>query len=143
MTDLPGRLYIREAEFPFGLGAHGTSATQLLKEIPPMAAGVQELTDTSFEETIKNASTPVLVDFWAEWCGPCRRVGPIVEEIAGDYGDKLLVAKVDVDQNQDIAQRHGIQSIPTLMVFQNGELKERLVGAHPKQTLVEVIERFM
>jgi thioredoxin 1 len=108
-----------------------------------MAAGVTDLTDDTFESTIANATTPVLVDFWAEWCGPCRRVGPIVEELAGDYGDKLLVAKVDVDVNQGVASKHGIQSIPTLMIFKDGELKERLVGAHPKQTLKEAVDRFI
>jgi thioredoxin 1 len=108
-----------------------------------MAAGVTDLTDDTFESTIANSKTPVLVDFWAEWCGPCRRVGPIVEELAGDYGDRLLVAKVDVDQNQGVASKHGIQSIPTLMIFKDGELKERLVGAHPKQTLKEAVDRFI
>lgn len=108
-----------------------------------MAVGVQELSDTTFEETIQNSSTPVLVDFWAEWCGPCRRIAPIVEEIAREYNGRLLVAKVDVDANQNVAQKHNIQSIPTLMIFKNGELKERLLGAQPKQNLVEVIERFV
>lgn len=108
-----------------------------------MAAGVTDLTDDTFDSTIADAKTPVLVDFWAEWCGPCRRVGPIVEELAGDYGDKLLVAKVDVDSNQGVAAKHGIQSIPTLMIFKDGELKERLVGAHPKATLKEAVDRFV
>ncbi len=108
-----------------------------------MAAGVLELTDDNFEETIKNADTPVLVDFWAEWCGPCRRVGPIVEELAGEYEGRLKVAKVDVDANQAITVKHGIQSIPTLMIFKDGELKERLVGALPKETLAETIDRFV
>lgn len=108
-----------------------------------MAAGVTDLTDETFDSTIANSKVPVLVDFWAEWCGPCRRVGPIVEELAGEYGGKLLVTKVDVDQNQMVASKHGIQSIPTLMIFKNGELKERLVGAHPKQTLKEAVDRFV
>ena len=107
------------------------------------ATGVEELSDANFEETISNAKTPVLIDFWATWCAPCRRVAPIVEEIASDYGDKLLVAKVDIDANQQITLKHGIQSIPTLMIFKDGELKERLVGAQPKQTLVDTIERCM
>lgn len=106
-------------------------------------AGVLELTDKNFEETIANSKVPVLVDFWAVWCGPCRRVGPIVEEIATDFGDRLVVAKVDVDANQEITAKHGIQSIPTLMIFKDGELKERLVGAHPKDTLVKAIDRFI
>jgi len=108
-----------------------------------MAAGVTELTDDTFEETIAAATTPVLVDFWATWCAPCRRIAPIVEEIAGDYGEKLIVAKMDIDANQQTPMKHGIQSIPTLMVFKDGELKERLVGAHPKGTLTEIIDRFV
>ena len=104
-------------------------------------AGVVELTDTNFEETISGSTTPVLVDFWATWCGPCRRVAPIVEEIANDYGDRLIVAKVDIDANQQVTLKHGVQSIPTLMIFKDGDMKERLVGAHPKATLVEAIDR--
>lgn len=108
-----------------------------------MAGAVQDLTDSSFEETIKNSEIPVLVDFWAEWCGPCRRVGPIIEELANDYGDKLLVAKVDVDANQEIAVKHKVESIPTLMIFKDGELKERLLGARPKEALVEIVDQFV
>lgn len=108
-----------------------------------MAGAVQDLTDSSFEETIKNSEIPVLVDFWAEWCGPCRRVGPIIEELANDYGDKLLVAKVDVDANQEIAVKHKVESIPTLMIFKGGELKERLLGARPKEALVEIVDQFV
>lgn len=107
------------------------------------AVGVTELTDANFEETIANGDKPVLVDFWAEWCGPCRRVAPIIEEIANEYADKLIVGKVDVDANQQVTAKHGIQSIPTLMIFKDGEVKERLVGAHPKEKLVETIERVL
>lgn len=108
-----------------------------------MAEGVLNLTDASFEETIKSAQVPVLVDFWAEWCGPCRRVGPIVEEIAKEYAGKLIVAKVDIDANQEVTIKNGIQSIPTLMIFKGGQLQERMVGALPKESLVENIQRFL
>lgn len=108
-----------------------------------MAAGVLELTDTNFDQTIKDSSTPVLVDFWAAWCAPCRRIAPIIEELASEYSGKVTVAKIDIDANQQVPMRHGVQSIPTLMIFQGGELKERLVGAHPKQTLVDTINRFL
>ena len=108
-----------------------------------MAEGVVELTDQNFEDTIKGSDTPVLVDFWAEWCGPCRRVGPIVEELAGDYSGKLVVAKVDIDANQQTAQKHGIASIPTLLFFKDGEVVDQVVGARPKQDLVQNIERVL
>src|SRR4051812_27219435 len=100
-----------------------------IKENNKMAAGVMELTDTNFDQTIKDSKTPVLVDFWAAWCGPCRRVGPIVEELAKEYEGKLTVAKVDIDQNQEVTVRHGIQSIPTLMIFKDGKLQDRMIGA--------------
>ena len=108
-----------------------------------MAEGVLELTDSTFDETISGANTPVLVDFWAEWCGPCRRVAPIVEEIANEYAGKLTVAKVDIDANQDVTVKHGIQSIPTLMIFKDGQLQDKIIGALPKEKLVEAISRFV
>ena len=109
-----------------------------------MAAGaVIELTDADFEKTIADAETPVLVDFWATWCAPCRCVAPIVEEIASEFGEKLIVGKVDVDSNEQVTLKHDIKSIPTLMIFKGGEVKERLVGAHPKQTLIDTINRFV
>jgi thioredoxin 1 len=107
------------------------------------AVGVMELTDQNFDETIAASKTPVLVDFWAAWCGPCRRVAPIVEEIAREYDGKLTVAKVDIDQNQEVTVRYGIQSIPTLMIFKDGKMQDRLIGAYPKEVLVENINRFV
>ena len=108
-----------------------------------MAAGVLELTDSNFDQTIKDSQTPVLVDFWAAWCAPCRRIAPIVEELAGEFNGRLAVAQVDIDANQQVTIQHGVQSIPTLMIFKGGEMKERLIGAHPKQTLVDAINRVL
>ncbi len=104
---------------------------------------VLNLTDSDFEKIISETKTPILVDFWAEWCGPCRRVGPIVEELAGEFEGKLTVAKVNIDEHQMAANQLGVQSIPTLMLFRDGKLAERIVGAVPKETLVEAINRVL
>jgi len=85
----------------------------------------------------------VLVDFWAEWCGPCRMVGPIVEEIAGEYADKLAVAKLNVDENPQVSHQYEVMSIPTLIVYQGGEVKKRIVGARPKAMLLQELAEFI
>jgi len=90
------------------------------------------ITEDSFEQEVLKSDLPVLVDFWAEWCGPCRMVAPIVEELAGEYAGRLKVAKVDVDDNQRLAIRYQIMSIPTLGVFRGGEMIERIIGYMPK-----------
>ncbi|MBC7893567.1 MAG: thioredoxin [Sphingobacteriaceae bacterium] len=92
------------------------------------------LTDATFSEVI-NSDKPVLVDFWAEWCGPCKMIGPLVEELAGEYEGKAIVAKMDVDANSQIPAQFGIRSIPTLMIFKNGQLVDKVVGAVPKSVL--------
>ncbi|MGK0436745.1 MAG: thioredoxin 1, partial [Flavobacteriales bacterium] len=95
-----------------------------------------ELTAANFEETI-NSGKPVMVDFWAQWCGPCRMVGPLVEELANEYTEKALVGKVDVDTNQDIAAKYGVRNIPTILFFKNGEVVDKSVGAVPKAQLAD------
>ncbi len=99
-----------------------------------------ELTDANFEETISSGK-PVLVDFWAEWCGPCRMVGPIVEELAQDYDGKAIVGKVNVDENPEISSKYGVRNIPTILFFKNGEVVDKSVGAVPKNVLSEKIEK--
>lgn len=98
------------------------------------------LDEASFDQTIKNAEAPVLVDFWAEWCPPCRILGPIVDEVAGEVGERAIVAKVDVDANKALAARFAIQSIPTVLVFRNGEIVERFVGVQDADTLIIAID---
>ena len=101
---------------------------------------VTQLTDADFESTV-NGGKPVFVDFWAPWCGPCRIVGPIVEELAPNYEGKAVIAKMNVDDNPMVAQRFGVTSIPTLMMFKNGKLVDRMVGAAPKGALQQFIDR--
>lgn len=95
------------------------------------------ITDATFDEVVLKSSQPVMVDFWAAWCGPCRMVGPIIEEIAKDFEGKAVVGKVDVDANQEFAAKYGVRNIPTVLVFQNGEVVGRQVGVAPKQTYAD------
>lgn len=98
------------------------------------------LTDANFEQEVKKASGLVFVDFWAPWCGPCQMMGPVVEELAKKYEGKVKVGKLNVDENAKTSQDFGVMSIPTLIIFKDGEEKERLVGAHDIETLVEKID---
>jgi thioredoxin 1 len=98
-----------------------------------------EITDSNFEEII-NSEKPVLVDFWAEWCGPCKMIGPLVEELANEFDGKAIIGKVDVDTNPEVSAKFGIRSIPTLLVFKGGEIVDKQVGAVPKSVLSEKIE---
>lgn len=98
-----------------------------------------ELTDANFNETI-NSDKPVLVDFWAEWCGPCKMIGPLVEELAGDYEGKAVVGKLNVDENPETTARFGVRSIPTLLVFKNGQIVDKQIGAVPKSVLAQKLQ---
>jgi thioredoxin 1 len=99
-----------------------------------------EFTDANFEQEVLKSSQPVLVDFWAPWCGPCRMIAPIVAEISNEYAGKLKVGKLNTDDNQGVAARYGVMSIPTVMIFKNGEMVARIVGAQPKQALTGKID---
>ena len=108
-----------------------------------MANGITELTSATFDETVNSSLSTVVVDLWAEWCGPCKQIAPILEEIAAEYADELLVTKVNVDENPDIAVRFGVQSIPTLLVIDGGELQKKIVGAKGKGALLEELDEFL
>jgi thioredoxin 1 len=107
-----------------------------------MSAAAQ-VTDDTFKVEVLDSEVPVLVDFWAPWCGPCRMVAPVVDEIAGQYGDQLKVVKVNTDENPGIASQYGIRSIPTLMIFKGGEKVDMVVGAVPKTTLANTLEKYL
>jgi thioredoxin 1 len=105
-----------------------------------MAANV---TDASFKEEVLESETPVLVDFWAPWCGPCRMVAPVVEEIAQQYEGQVKVVKLNTDENPNVASQYGIRSIPTLMIFKGGQRVDMVVGAVPKSTLSNTLEKYL
>jgi thioredoxin 1 len=102
-----------------------------------------EFTDANFEELVLKSDKPVLVDFWAEWCGPCRMVGPIVQEIGQDYDGQVIVGKLDVDSNPGVSAKFGIRNIPTILFFKDGQVVDKQVGAVPKQILVNKLEAFL
>jgi len=105
-----------------------------------MSAKTLQITDASFETDVINSTVPVLVDYWAEWCGPCKMIGPILEELAVEFGDRVKIAKLNIDENQATPPKYGIRGIPTLMLFKNGEVADTKVGAMSKSQLAAFLE---
>lgn len=103
-------------------------------------ANVQEVSDATFEAEVLQSATPVLIDFWAPWCGPCRAIAPVVEELAGEYAGKLKVVKMNVDDNPATPARYGVRGIPNLIVFKDGQVYEQIVGAVPKSRLAQAVQ---
>lgn len=108
-----------------------------------MGAFAKEVTDSGFQADVLNSDKPVLVDFWAEWCGPCRMIGPSVEAVAEEYNGKAGVVKLNVDENPAVSNQFGIRSIPTLILFKGGQEQERIVGAVSRESLAKVIDKYL
>lgn len=108
-----------------------------------MGANTQESSDANFEKDVLQANVPILVDFWAEWCGPCRALGPKLEEIAAEMGGKMLIVKINVDENPNTPSKFGVRGIPTMILFKGGKDVEQLVGNHPKESIVNLINKHL
>ena len=107
------------------------------------AVGIAEVSDATFEQEVLQSEQPVLVDFWATWCGPCRALAPTVDELAGEYSGRVKVAKMDVDRNQATPMRYGIRGIPALLIFKGGKVAEQIVGYVPKETIVRSLSKVL
>ncbi|HOF07551.1 MAG TPA: thioredoxin [Bacteroidales bacterium] len=103
----------------------------------------ENLSDSNFDEIINNSSVPVIVDFWAEWCGPCKMIGQVLDELNNDYDDKILIGKVNVDEQGSLAMKYGIRNIPTLLFFKNGQLIDKQVGSVPRKVLEEKLKSIL
>ena len=108
-----------------------------------MSEHVQEFTDQNFDSDVAQSDIPVLIDFWATWCGPCKAIAPVIDEIAGEYNGKVKVGKVDVDQNQNTAMKYGVRSIPTLLIMKDGKVVNQIVGAVPKSNITDMLDQLI
>tara|TARA_B100000745_G_scaffold99842_1_gene63753 strand:- start:729 stop:1178 length:450 start_codon:yes stop_codon:yes gene_type:complete len=108
-----------------------------------MSENVHKFTDQNFDSDVSQSNIPVLIDFWATWCGPCKAIAPVIDEIAGEYNGKVKVGKVDVDQNQDTAMKYGVRSIPTLLIMKDGKVVNQIVGAVPKGNITTMLDEII
>jgi thioredoxin 1 len=142
MTTAAGRLTGSLPARPDRLARAGRAAPERGKEVPQVGA-TKAVTDATFEAEVLKSGKPVIVDYWAEWCGPCRQVAPVLEEIASEYSEKIDVVKLNVDQNPEVTRRYGIMNIPTMSVFKDGQVVKEIVGAKPKSALLRDLADFI